>query len=503
MALSRKPDSRKKMGTVDMTQGNPVRHILIFAIPLFIGNIFQQVYNIVDTMVAGYNLGDTAIAAIGATSSLYGLLVNFAGGLNSGFGIVVARNFGAGDARKLKSSIAAMATLNTVITVLISVAALVFLKPLMRVLNVPETVFEEAYDYIVVIVAGMIATILYNMCAGILRAVGNSRTPLYFLIFSSILNLSMDVVFIMGFGWGVQGAAAATVIAQSVSALLAGGYILKHYGDILPQKQHFRYEAAVLKEMLETGFSMALMLCVVDLGSVLYQRAVNGLGDTLIVAHTAARKIIGILMMPLSSIATANSTFVSQNFGARKYGRIEKSIRKVMGMEVLWGVFSCTLVYVFGSHAVRFLTNTKDAEVIVNAVLSIRIHFICYPALGVLLALRTSLQAMGSKVVPVILSGFELAGKVAAGFILIPAFGYIWVCLTEPIIWVVCMLFLIAVFVVRNPLKKMMAQGQINDGEESKKGLFEREASDIGAGARLNVYKKQQAVCTAGCSNVK
>lgn len=489
MVLGKRADGRKETGTVDMTQGNPVRHILVFAIPLFIGNIFQQVYNIVDTMVAGYNLGDSTIAAIGATSSLYGLLVNFAGGLNSGFGIVVARNFGAKDSRKLKSSIAAMVTLNTVITVLVSVAALVFLRPLMRGLNVPGTIFEEAYDYIVVIVAGMIATILYNMCAGILRAVGNSRTPLYFLILSSVLNLVLDVLFIMGLGWGVQGAAAATVIAESISALLAGGYILRHYRDILPRRQHFRFEGAFLREMLGTGFSMAVMLCVVDLGSVLYQRAINGLGDNLIVAHTAARKIIGILMMPLASIATANSTFVSQNFGARQYGRIEKSIRKVIGMEVCWGVLSCILVYIFGSLAVRFLTNTKDAEVIGNAVLSIRIHFICYPALGVLLALRTSLQAMGSKFVPVISSGFELAGKVAAGFVLIPAFGYIWVCLTEPVIWVVCMAFLIAVFAIKNPLKKAMEQEQADDGKESKKN-YEIIASDTGTGIRLGVCIK-------------
>lgn len=467
MVRYRKQNSTGEAATVDMTQGNPVRHILYFAVPLFIGNIFQQIYNIVDTMVAGYNLGDPAIAAIGATSSLYGLLVNFAGGLNSGFGIVVARKFGAKDEAGLKTSIAAMAVLNTFITILISVISLLFLKPLMRGLNVPETIFEDAYKYIVVIVAGMTATILYNMCAGILRAVGNSKTPLYFLILSSILNLSMDVVFIMGLGWGVQGAAAATVIAEGVSALLAGSYILKHYKDILPGKEHFRFEAAFLKEMLGTGFSMAVMLCVVDLGSVLYQRAINGLGDTLIVAHTAARKIIGILMMPLASIATTNSTFVSQNFGAGQYRRIESSIKKVLGMEVLWGVLSCIFVYLFGGLAVRFLTNTKDTEVIGNAVLSIRIHFACYPALGILLALRTSLQAMGSKFVPVISSGFELAGKLVAGFILIPAFGYIWVCLTEPIIWVVCMVFLIVVFRIKNPLKKAAAQGQANDFREN------------------------------------
>ena len=324
----------------------------------------------------------------------------------------------------------------------------------------PDSIFEEAYQYIVIIVASMTVTILYNMCAGILRAVGNSKTPLYFLVLACIQNLLMDVLFIMSLGWGVAGAAAATVIAQGISAFLAGRYLWKHYREILPGKADFHFKPSLLKEMLGTGLSMAAMLCMTDIGSVLYQRAINGLGDTLIVAHVAARKIILTLMMPLASIATASSTFVSQNFGAKQYRRIEKCIWKVLGMEVAWGVFSCILIYLFGGQAVRLLTNTQDAAVIENAVLSIRIQFPCYPALGILLCLRTSLQAMGSKLAPVIASGIELAGKIVTGFFLIPAFGYLWVCLTEPIIWFVCMVFLIAVFVMRNPLKKAMEQAQ-------------------------------------------
>ncbi len=508
MARQKKLVAGKESGTVDMTRGNPVRHILTFAVPLFIGNIFQQVYNIVDTMVAGYNLGDLAIGAIGATATLYTLLVNFANGLNNGFGMIVARYFGAKDSEKLKSSIAAMVTLNSAMTLLLSVISLLFLRPLMRGMNVPDSIFEEAYGYIAVIVAGMTVTILYNMCAGILRAVGNSKIPLCFLVLACILNLFLDVLFIMGLGRGVEGAAMATVIAQGISAFLAGRYIWKHYREILPGKADFRFEASLLKEMLGTGLSMAAMLCMTDLGSVLYQRAINGLGDTLIVAHAAARKIITTLMMPLASIATASSTFVSQNFGAKQYAHIEKSIWKVLGMEVLWGVFSCILVYLFGSQAVRFLTNTQDAGVIENAVLSIRIQFPCYPALGILLCLRTSLQAMGSKLAPVMASGFELAGKIITGFILIPAFGYIWVCLTEPIIWVVCMAFLIAVFVIKNPLKKAMEQAQIKDREEKKKGMEKnKKRIDLcmktgkGSDCIQNHYIKEKAgkVSEAGC----
>lgn len=441
-----------RIKTGDMTVGNPIKIILRFAIPLFIGNIFQQVYSLVDTMIAGYNLGDGAIAAIGATSSIYALMIDFASGLNSGYGIVVARMFGAGDREGLKRSIAAMAVLDVVITVLLTVLSLWTIRPLMRALNVPDDVFLDAYLYISVILAGMPATILYNMFAGILRAAGNSRTPLYFLIISCAINLGMDTLFIVGLGWGVRGAAAATVIAESCSALFAGVYLFRRYRDILPQRRHFRPEGRLWREMTASGFAMAVMLCVVDIGSVAYQRAINALGETLIVAHTAARKLIGMFMMPLASIATAYSTFVSQNWGAGKRERVRQSLKNAMAMEIGWGVGSCVLMFVFGSFAVRLLTGTSDEAVIQNAVMSIQLHFLCFPALGVLLALRTALQAMGKKIVPVVSSGVELGIKVLAGFWLIPAWGYLCVCLTEPVIWTACMLFLIAVFIIKKPL---------------------------------------------------
>ena len=438
--------------TGDMTTGRPVRLILEFAIPLFIGNIFQQIYSIVDTMIAGYNLGDNAIAAIGATSSLYSLMINFASGLNSGYGIVLSRAFGAKDQEGFKRSVAAAVVLNTTVTAALTVLSLVFLRLLMGVLNVPDGIFEEAYGYISIILGGMITTILYNMFAGILRAMGNSRTPLYFLILSCTVNLSLDMLFVAVFRWGVQGAAAATVIAQGVSALCAGSYVVRRYRDMLPKKEHFHLEIPILREMAASGFAMAVMLCVVDIGSVIYQRSINSLGELLIVAHTAARRLIGIFMMPLSSIAAPYSTFTGQNWGAGKKERIRHSLIQTMAMEAGWGIFSFLMIVCFGSMAVQLLTNTSDLSVIQNAQLSLRIHFACFPALGILLALRTALQAMGRKLVPVISSTFELAIKVIAGLWLIPEFGYLCVCLTEPVIWVVCMLFLIAVFIVKKPV---------------------------------------------------
>ena len=445
------------MKTQDMTQGDPIRLILMFAVPLFIGNIFQQVYSVVDTMIAGYRLGDAAIAAIGATSSLYNLLIDFSWGMNSGYGIVIARAFGSGDREELRRAIATSMVLNVAVTVVMTVAAMLGIQPLMRLMHVPDSVFQEAYKYIVVILAGMLATILYNMFAGILRAVGNSRTPLYFLIFSSILNVALDALFVIVFNWGVAGAAAATVLAEGLSAALVGAHLWRNYRDLLPQKQHFRLQRARVKEMATTGGAMALMICVVDLGSVIYQRAINQLGAVYIVAHTASRKLIDMLMMPLSSIASANSTFISQNWGAKRFDRVSKTIKQVMGLEVAWGLFCAIIIYLGGNAAVRLLTSTTDSALIDNAVLSLRLHFSCYPALGVLLAMRTSMQAMGQKLTPMISSGLELGIKLIAGLWLIPSYGYICVCLAEPTSWILCMAFLLIVFASNNPIRKMKA----------------------------------------------
>ena len=301
----------------DMTVGSPLKKILWFAIPLFIGNIFQQVYNLADTAIAGYTLGDNAIAAIGATSPLYSLLVDFASGMNSGFGIVTAQSFGAKNWGKVRRSIAAMLVLNLALAAVLTAGSLVALRPLMAAMEVPDAIFEDAYAYIFVIFAGLLATVCYNMFAGILRAFGNSRTPLYVLVAACVVNLVLDVLFMVQFQWGVAGPA--TVIAQAFSAVLCGLYLWKVYPHLLPRRGDFRLEGPLVKEMWSTGSAMALMLCVVDLGSVLYQKGINGLGQQLIVAHTAARKLIGMLMMPLGSVATAYSTFVGKTLGRARW----------------------------------------------------------------------------------------------------------------------------------------------------------------------------------------
>ncbi len=440
---------KQSMHVLDMTQGSPVRLILTFAVPLFIGNIFQQVYSMVDTMVAGYNLGDNAIAAIGATSSLYGLLIDFASGLNSGCAIVVTQRFGAHDEKKLKAAIAGMIELDAAVTVTLTVLSLVFLRPLMCFMNTPDAIFEQAYRYIAVICAGMAATIAYNMFAGILRAFGNSRTSLYFLIISSLLNIGMDLLFVAVLCMGVAGAALATVIAQAVSATLCGVCVFHNYGELLPGKEDFRVPFELITELFSNGIAMALMYCVVDLGSVIFQRANNALAEMIISAHTASRRIIGIMMQPLATISTASSTFVGQNWGAKKPERIRMALKQGMGMEIAWSLFGCFIIFAFGGTLVRFTTGTSNRTIIDNAVMSLRWHLAFFPALGCLLALRTAMQAMGQKAAPILSSCIELGMKLLSAAFIIPHLGFFGTSITEPVTWTLMLLFLTTAFLAQ------------------------------------------------------
>lgn len=431
---------------MDMTEGDSLRHILIFAVPLFIGNIFQQIYNLVDTSVVGHCIGDSAISAIGATSSLYMLLISLVSSLNSGYTIIVAHAFGAHDEKKLKQCIAGTFMLNAGATVLITVLSVVLLKPLMNFLNTPESIFKDAYNYILIICIGMFTTICYNMFAGILRAVGNSKTPLYCLIISCIANIVLDILFVAGFEMGVSGAAFATVLAQLLSAILCGFALFINYPQYIPQKEDFNVNKLTLSNLLSTGMAMALMMCVVHLGTVIFQRANNALGEMYITAYAAGRRIISILMQFLGTIAEANSTFVSQNWGAKKYTRIKVTLKKVMLLEVLWGVFSCVLIFAFGDPIIRAVTGSGNSQIIADSVLCMRASAPFFPILGILLCLRTSMQAMGYKKAPVISSCVELALKFIGASVVIPVIGFVGSCFTEPITWVFMTLFLVTAY---------------------------------------------------------
>lgn len=428
--------------TVDMTKGPPLRLIMTFAIPMLIGNIFQQIYNLADTMIAGRFLGSQAIAAIGSVSIIYSLILNITWGFNNGYCILLARAFGKGEKSQFKKAVAAMIELNIMLVAILTLLFSVLLKPIMHLLHTPADIFAEAYVYIAVVVGGMLATIAYNALAGYLRSMGNSRTPLYFLILSSLLNLSLDVLFVVALKMGVAGTAWATVIAQAVSALLCGVYIRRNYSEYLPASSDFVPDGVIIRDMFSTGFSMALMQSVFSLGTVVLQRAINDLGTSVVTAHTAARRIIEMLMIPMSSVASADSTFVGQNYGAKKYKRIREANRKMLSAVFLWSAFSVAVSWIFGRSLAVWLVSTQEEGIISNALLNLRISIVCFFPLGALFVLRYSMQAMGHKILPVLSSMIELIVKIVSAAVLVPRLGYRGVTVTEPAIWCMCAIFL-------------------------------------------------------------
>ncbi|MBR4953070.1 MAG: polysaccharide biosynthesis C-terminal domain-containing protein, partial [Oscillospiraceae bacterium] len=304
--------------------------------------------------------------------------------------------------------------------------------------------------------SGMAATLGYNMFASILRAMGNSKSPLYFLILACGVNIVLDFLFVVTFEMGVGGAAFATVIAQAISAVICAAYVLKNYREYLPKKSDFRVPGTILSNLFSTGVALGLMSSVVDLGSVIFQRANNLLGETLIAAYAASRKILSIIMGPQISIAIATSTFVGQNWGARKPERIKLTLRHTFVIEFAWGLVAGGIVSIIGASLIRLVTGSSDPTIIENGVLSLRTHCSMLPVLGILFCTRNSMQAMGQKVAPVLSSCIELAMKIVSATVFIPTLGFLGTCITEPIIWVMMTAFLLIVYFAKR--NKLFAQ---------------------------------------------
>lgn len=447
-----------KAKSVSLTEGKILKSLVIFAIPILIGNIFQQLYNVADTAIIGNVLGDQALAAVGATSALYSLVIGFANGITNGFSVVLARVFGEKDEEKLKQTSALIYFLTVIISIILTLASVISLHSILVLLKTPENILPKTESYLHIILTFAIVTMLYNMFSGILRAIGDSKTPLYFLLLSSALNVGLDFLFVKGLNRGIGGAAEATVIAQIVSVSLCIVYIWKKCPVLKFSMRYLKWDKALVKELLLTGFSMGLMLVVVSIGSVALQSAVNSLGEQIIAAHTAARKIDEIFMMPLGTLATAAATFASQNFGAGKYDRIHKGIKDAVLIAIVWSACAILIVFAIGKYMVKWLTGTSDVEIISNALMYMKINIVFFLVLSILLVLRSSLQGVGRKVVPVLGSGVELILKFGAVNIITNRLGYFGVCILEPIIWGICAIMVLVDFVVyQKTYKKVQA----------------------------------------------
>lgn len=437
----------------NLTMGKPLKLILTFALPLFIGQLFQLFYSLMDTRIVGATLGENALAAVAATASLSDLLVGLLNGLTNGFAIVIANRFGANDKKGMKRAIGGTVILGLSVATLISIFSLIFLTPIMNLLNISTELQPDSKAYISIILAGLIAATCYNICAAVLRAIGDSFTPLIFLIISAILNIVLDYTFILLFHMGVGGAALATVISQAVSAILCFIYIHRKYPQLSLSREDLFPEKETYKKLLSTGFSMSFMISFVYMGTFALQTSINTFENNTIVAHMAARKATSIFMLPWSVLGTTLATYCSQNLGAGKYSRIKQGMRDTLLLTWAWCILVVLMAFTIAPFIIRTITATTEQEIVDTACLYLRFNTSFYFVPAVICLFRNAMQGFGDSKTPVFSSSLELLAKVVAALLFAPALGYWGIIIAEPIAWTIMVIPLI-VNTVRNPIFK-------------------------------------------------
>ena len=445
----------------DLTKGRPSILILGFALPIFLANLLQLTYSIVDTRIVGSYLGESTLAAVGATTTLSNLMIQFLMGVSNGFAIITAQKFGAKDYDGVRKSFAMSLKLGCTIALAITIVCLVFLRQILVFLNVSDTLMETAMSYIFVIIAGLLATFLYDACAAALRALGDTLTPLIILLVSVCLNIVGDIFLVVVVKMGVRGAALATVLAQAIAFVICWIYMVKKYEVLRVKCEDFVGDKSdadrqMLKNMLSAGMSMGFMSSLINIGSLTLQTAINKLGQDIIVAHTAARKISEIFMIMFTVFGQTMATYCGQNIGAGEVKRVKQGIRLAILYTCIW----CTMVliasYTIGPWLVYLVTGTHNEVVITNATNYLKFDTIFYFVTAVICIVRNAMQGLGEQITPLVSSSLEMIGKIVIAFTLVPMLGYTGVIVAEPIVWFIMVIpLLIKIF--RMPVLKEKA----------------------------------------------
>ena len=420
--------------TLDMTRGSPAKLILQFSLPLFIGNLFQQFYNMADTFIVGRTLGAGALAAVGCTGGLNFLVIGFAQGLAAGFSITTAQRFGAGDAEGVRRSFGCSAALCGLATLVLTPLTVWGAPHILRMLHTPEDILPGAEGYIGVIFAGLGASMLFNLLASVLRAVGDSRTPLYFLIVASALNIALDILFITRFHMGVAGAAWATVLAQLFSGALCIWYIARRFAQLHFKRAARRPAWPEAAAHLRIGFPMAFQYSIIAIGAIVLQVAVNDLGSDAVAGFTTGDRLVNLFAQPLVSFGTTMATFAAQNYGAGDYLRIRKGMFQCLAMSTGYSLAAGVVSIAFGRALARvFLPG--QAQVVELAHTYLVIVGAAYWVLGALFVCRLSLQGLGRSFAPTFAGVMELIMRSGAALLLAGPLGFAGVCLAEPLAW--------------------------------------------------------------------
>lgn len=438
-----------------MTVGNPTKDILWFALPLILGYILQQMYLIIDAAIVGRWIGVGALAAVGASSSVMFLVMGFCNGSCAGFAIPIAQAFGAKDFRKMRVYVANAVRIAIVMSIVVTLLTCILCSTILHIVNTPADVFDDAYTFLFLQFLAIPFTIAYNLFAGFIRALGDSRQPFYFLIFSSVINILLDVVFILLLCMGVAGAGLATLLSQLLASILCVWYIARHMQLLIPHGEERCYGNKRISILLNNGMPMGLQFSITAIGSIMLQSSNNALGTIYVASFTAAMRIKYLFTCVFENIGVAMATYCGQNIGARRLDRVRQGEWSAVKIMLVYFVFTALVIFPFADYMMELFVESGEQAVVANAAKMMRISCYFYPALGMLTIFRYSIQGLGYSNLSMLSGVMEMIARCGVSLWLVPVFAFTGVCFGDPVAWIFADLFLFpAFFLLYRHLKK-------------------------------------------------
>ena len=432
----------------DMTTGNSAKQILKFSLPLLIGTVFQQFYNMVDSIIVGKFLGTQPFAAVGMTGSITFFVLGLVFGACSGFAIPVAQDFGAHDEAGVRRCVANIIHIGVIFGLVMTLATTLLTRQILVWMDTPEELMQDAYDYLFWIFLGIGSLMLYNLLAGILRSLGDSTTPLIFLILSSLLNIGLDVLLVWTLNVGVKGAAIATVISQLISGLGCLVFMIRKFPMLRLTRKDLRPDLPTIRRLSGIGFPMGLQFSITAIGSIILQKSVNALGTTIIASVSAAAKVQNLVVSPMDAFGVSMATFAGQNYGAGKIDRVRRGVRQVFWMLTAYSLLALGIVYFSGSTIALLFVDASETEILACTQHFLIMNGLFYIPLGLIYTLRNTLQGVGFSKIAMLSGLFELVARSVMGLFVVPKFGFNAVCLAHPTAWIMADLILIVLYLI-------------------------------------------------------
>lgn len=430
----------------EMLSGKPLKSIIKFGIPILIGNLFQQLYNMVDTLIVGQTLTNEALAGVGATGAISFVAIGFIQGLTSGFSVMTSQRYGAGDSEGVRKSVAVSFCLSVVLGVVITIVAALTAMPLLKLMGTPGDIIEHSYSYLIVIFWGLPATMLYNSCSNIMRSLGDSKTPLYFLIGASVINVGLDLLFIIVFKMGVAGAGYATVLSQGLSGLLCLAYMFKKFPILHLKKEDFRFKRRFAINHITLGIPMALQFSIIGVGVMVQQTALNAFGSTVLTAYTAAYKIDQFAVQFMLSLGMSLAVYCGQNAGACRYDRIKDGVNRTAVLGIIIAVASGIFVSLLARPLTKLFISDISDEILTLSQQFLIFQGIFYIALASIFVYRNALQGMGYSSVTMAACLIELVMRTIAALVLAKKLEFTGICLSNPVAWLGAGLILVSFY---------------------------------------------------------